>query len=317
MQVLRSIEQVDPGDYVSGSSVAIGKFDGMHLGHRAILESMRESARATGGKTVVFTFTQNPLAYLKPEACPPALMSPAQRLEAFEAAGVDTCVMVDFDEALASTPAEDFVLTVLVGGLNAKSICLGSDFRFGNRRAGSADMLRGIGGELGFEVDEIAWVEVPGFGEASSSRIRSAMLAGDVTAASAMLGHLPQVRGQVVHGDARGRELGFPTANLGGDIEGLVPADGVYAGWVALPGEDGVKWRSAAISIGNNPTFTPDEQSRVESHILDFDGDIYGQTIEVRFVHLLRPTVPFETMEKLVDQIHNDVARTRSLLQLY
>lgn len=317
MRILRSIAEIDPSEFSVGSSVAIGKFDGMHLGHRAILESMREFAQQRGGETVVFTFTHNPLAFLRPDACPPALMSPELRLEAFAAAGVDTCVMVDFDESLANTPAETFVQEVLVDALNAQNICLGSDFRFGHRRVGSAEFLRRLGPGLGFEVDEVTWVEVPGFGEVSSSRIREALAKGDVSAASALLGHLHQVRGSVVRGDARGRELGFPTANLGGRIEGLVPADGVYAGWVATDAGDDATWHPAAISIGNNPTFTPDEQSRVEAHILDFDANLYDQQIGVRFVHLLRPTVPFESMEKLVDQIHNDVARVRSLLDLH
>lgn len=316
MLVWRSLDDIDPDVFPAGSAVAIGKFDGLHLGHQAIFADVAEASRVGGELTVVCTFTANPLAHLRPEMCPPALMSPEQRLEAMEADGVDVCLMLDFDDALAAMTADAFVREVLVKGLRAKRVSLGSDFRFGHRRAGSPELLRTLGAELGFEVDEVDWVEVPGAGEASSSRIREAMLSGDIERASALLGRLPEVRATVVRGDARGREIGFPTANLGGRIEGLVPADGVYAGWVRLPLVDVDEWLPAAISVGNNPTFTPHEQSRVEAFILDFDRDIYDEPIEVRFAHRLRPTLPFDSVELLVDQMRADIDLTRSLLGL-
>lgn len=312
MRVIRSLDAIDPARFDAGSAVAIGKFDGVHLGHRAIIGRMCETAAARDCEAVVFTFTNNPLSLLRPAVCPQALMSPQQRLEAIAALGVDTCVMVDFDEALAAVSAEEFVADVLVETLHSKHISLGGDFRFGHGGAGDAELLGQLGRELGFDVDVVDWVEVPGVGKVSSSRIREAVLAGDVAAAARMLGRPLAVRGEVVRGDARGKELGFPTANLGGEIEGLVPADGVYAGRVTLPSGSE---HPAAISVGNNPTFTPEGRSRVEPYLLDFDGDLYGQRIEVSFVEWVRGMESFDSLDALIARIRADVEQTRSLLE--
>ncbi len=306
MRVIETLDAVRPEDFSVGSSVAIGKFDGIHRGHQAILAQMRATAESDGLQSVVFTFANNPLSFLRPDVCPSPLMSCAQRIEAFAGAGVDVCVMVEFDAEVASITAEAFVRDVLVERLRAKHVILGADFRFGHRGAGDGALLREMGERLGFTVEVVEWVIDPDLGQVSSSRIREAVQAGDVDSARRMLGRPFAVRGEVVHGDARGRELGFPTANLGG-VEGLVPADGVYAGWAVL---DGVR-RSAAISIGNNPTFTPDEQSRVEAFLLDFDGDLYGRRIELLFTHRLRGTERFDSLEALVEQMTRDVAETR------
>ena len=310
MRVFESLDAIDPAEFGTGSCVAIGKFDGIHLGHRAILTRVREAARRAGLVSVVVTFANHPLSYLRPEAGPRPLTSRAQRLEMFEALGVDVCVMLDFDEALASIPAEEFVSDVLVGRLGAKEIVMGSDFRFGKGGAGDAALLRALGARSGFVADAVEWVGDADGGRVSSSRIREAITTGDVESATRMLAREPAVRGEVVHGDARGRELGFPTANLGGRIEGLVPGDGVYAGWAILGGER----LPAAISVGNNPTFTPEGQSRVEAFLLDFDGDIYGEPIEIRFAHRLRGTERFASLEALIEQMDADVVRTRELL---
>lgn len=240
-------------------------------------------------------------------------MSREQRLEGFEAAGVDDCVMIEFDEAVASIPAADFVRGVLVGRLRAKHIIMGADFRFGHRGAGDGELLRELGERYGFKAETLQLVAADGTGQVSSSRVREAVLAGDVEAAGRMLGRSPVVRGEVVRGDARGREIGFPTANLGGEIEGLVPADGVYAGWAVL-GEGDADPRPAAISVGNNPTFTPDALSRVEAFLLDFSGDLYGQRIEVRFAHRLRGMERYDSLDALLEQMRADVVRTRELL---
>lgn len=319
MEVIRTLDAIRAEDFAGGASVAIGKFDGLHRGHRAILDRVRDTARADGLRSVVFTFASNPLGFLKPEACPRPLMSREQRLDAFAAEGIDVCVMVEFDAAFASIPADEFVADVLVGRLGAKHVVLGGDFRFGYRGDGDGELLRRLGPELGFTVEVVDWVLGPGLGHVSSSKLREAVSSGDVAAAANMLGRPFSVRGEVVHGDARGRELGFPTANLGGHIEGLVPADGVYAGWVRIGGHDepggegGERWL-AAISVGNNPTFTPDEQSRVEAFLLDFEGDLYGRRMEVEFAHRLRGTVAFDGIEPLVAQVRSDVERTRQLL---
>lgn len=313
MRVIRSLEAIDPAEFAAGSAVAIGKFDGMHLGHRAIVDSMLAEARARECAAIVLTFSNNPLSLLRPDDCPSALMSPEQRLDALAGMGVDACAMVEFDEQLAAITADRFVREVLVGRLRAKHISLGGDFRFGHRGAGDAALLEARGRELGFEVGVVDWVEAPGAGQVSSSRIREALLAGDVAAAAAMLGRPPSVCGEVVRGDARGRELGFPTANLGGRIEGFVPADGVYAGWAVL--ENGER-RPAAISVGNNPTFTPEGRSRVEPYLLDFDGDLYGRRLDVRFVRRIRGMERFDSLDALVARMRADVAETRELLGL-
>lgn len=319
MQVFESLSELDSAEFAAGSCVAVGKFDGLHRGHQAILRQLDRAADQSAGapgndgvrsRTVVFTFANNPLSYLNPAHCPHPLMSRAQRLAAFEAAGVDVCVMVEFDEAFSHIPAEEFVTEVLVNKLHARHVVMGADFRFGHRGAGDGALLSRLGAEHGFDAELVEWVEDNGGDQLSSSRVREALSNGDVEAAARMLGRPAVVRGEVVHGDARGRELGFPTANLGGELEGFVPADGVYSGWVVI---DGVR-REAAISVGNNPTFTPNEQSRVEAFILDFEGDLYGKAMEVQFTHRLRGTVAFESLVALIDQMHDDVARARVLL---
>ena len=309
MEIIDRLDAIRPEEFAAGSCIAIGKFDGLHRGHRAILSRLVDEARESGSRTVVLTFRNNPLSFLKPEACPLPLMSPEQRLEAFAAAGIDVCVMVEFDAEFASIPAEEFVTDVLVGRLGARHVIMGADFRFGHRGAGDGALLSELGARLGFGAEVVDWVD-EGSEQVSSSRVREAVAAGEVDRAARMLGRAPAVRGEVVRGDARGREIGFPTANLGGRIEGLVPADGVYAGTALV---DGVE-RIAAISVGNNPTFTPDAQSRVEAFLLDFDGDLYGERIEVRFAHRLRGMERYDSLDALLEQMHADVARTRELI---
>ncbi|QZY51180.1 bifunctional riboflavin kinase/FAD synthetase [Leucobacter tenebrionis] len=311
MRIIETLDAIRPSDYPDGSSVAIGKFDGLHLGHQAILRSLVDDSHAAGRPAVVFTFSNNPLSLLRPELCPKPLMSREQRLEGFAAAGVDDCVMIEFDEAVASIPAVDFVREVLVERLRARHIIMGANFRFGHRGAGDVELLRELGERYGFTARMLQLVAAEGDHQVSSSRVREALLAGEVEAAGRMLGRSPAVRGEVVHGDARGREIGFPTANLGGAIEGFVPGDGVYAGWAVLGGADP---RPAAISVGNNPTFTPEGQSRVEAFLLDFSGDLYGQRMEVRFTRRLRGTERFDSLEDLLVQMKADVARAREIL---
>ncbi|QIK64015.1 bifunctional riboflavin kinase/FAD synthetase [Leucobacter viscericola] len=309
MRVFESLAAIPEADFAAGSAVAIGKFDGVHLGHQAILARLIEAARGDNSHSVVFTFANNPLSYLRPEVCPLPLMSREQRIEALSDAGVENCVMVEFDEAFSQIPAEEFVEKILVGQLRARHIIMGSDFRFGHGGVGDAHLLRSLSTRLGFTVEVVAAVVDPQAGCVSSTRVREAILAGDAEAASSMIGRPVTVRGEVVHGDARGRDLGFPTANLGGRIEGLVPSDGVYAGFVRIDGAQ----LPAAISVGNNPTFTPDGQSRVEAFILDFDEDIYGSSIEVLFTHRIRSMERFDSLESLIEQMDADVVLTRRL----
>lgn len=331
MRVIESLDAIRPDEFAAGSCVAIGKFDGLHLGHQAILRALTDAAHASGQRAVVLTFANNPLSLLNPEACPQPLMSREQRLEAFASAGIDDCVMVEFDASVAGIEAEAFVREVLVARLHARHVMMGSDFRFGHRGAGDGALLRDLGERCGFTAEVVDLVSAEGAGLVSSSRVRASVLDGDVAAAARMLGRPAVVRGEVVHGDARGREIGFPTANLGGRIEGLVPADGVYAGWVRFgraapgtaasdPGAGGSPdaWGDplpAAISVGNNPTFTPQGQSRVEAYVLDFSADVYGRRIEVAFADRLRGMERYDSLEALLEQMRADVADTRRLLR--
>lgn len=311
MLTVTSADQVQSDMVSGGSVVAVGKFDGIHLGHRSILARMRAVAEAEGLTSAVLTFTDHPMRFLNPEACPVALTSPNQRLELLAEIGVEICVMVDFNAEFAAIPADQFISDVLVRELNAKHIILGADFRFGHRGQGDAAMLVAASEQYGFTVEVVDGVACPGVGNVSSSMIREALQVGDMQTAAAMLGRTYAVRATVVHGDARGREIGFPTANLGGEVEGKVPADGVYAGWVVLDG----KRFDAAISVGNNPTFTPNAESRVEAFILDFTGDLYGKPIEVQFLQRLRGMEKYDSLDALLEQMAEDVVQTRRVLE--
>lgn len=302
---------------VKYSVVAIGKFEGVHRGHQKILQRLNSVAKKNSYKAIVLTFENNPLSVLKPEACPLPLMSPKQRQEALIDRGVQEVFMIPFTKDLASQTPEEFVQTYLVNKLHAKHVIVGDDFRFGSEASGDSKTLEAIGKEHNFTVEVIAEVADAEAGRVSSTLIRDELAKGNVAFAAQLLGHLHRVRGVVVQGDARGRELGFPTANLGPKtgaktLEGMVPADGVYAGY-ALVGENSYP---AAISVGNNPTFTPTGQSRVEAYLLDFSGDLYGQTIEVLFADYIRPTLTFNSVEDLITQMHADVESCRVALSL-
>lgn len=310
MRVFDSIEGISAEDFAHGTALAIGKFDGVHRGHRALIDRVREVSALHGLEPLVFTFANNPLSLLHPDLCPPTIMSREQRLEAFAAMGVAACVMVPFDHELAEITADDFVTGLLVAKLHVKHICVGADFRFGSGGLGDPTLLKTMGERLGFQVEIIGNVEDPQLGRISSSSVREAILQGNIAAASRMMDRPVAIRGTVVHGDARGRELGFPTANLGGEVEGLRPADGVYAGW-SLVGEELYK---AAISVGANVTFDPEGEPRVEAFLLDFEGDLYGQRIEVRFAKRLRGMVAFPNVEALLARMHEDVRETHAIL---
>jgi len=310
MRVYESLQEITGEEFTGGTAIAIGKFDGVHRGHRALLDCVTAVAEAKSLTPVVFTFTNNPLSLLRPEACPEAIMSRAQRIAALEDAGATACVMVPFDAELAEIPADEFVDQVLVGQLSVRHICVGADFRFGRGGAGDPALLAQAGERHGFSVEIIGNVEDPSLGRISSSRVREAILQGDVETAARMMDRHVSLRGEVVHGDARGRELGFPTANLGGNVEGLRPADGVYAGWAIVDGNA----HQAAISVGANVTFDPAGEPRVEAYLLDFDADLYGTSIELRFVERLRGMVAFADVDALLVRMHEDVRETRTIL---
>lgn len=310
MRVYASLDEFPTAAFARGSAVAIGKFDGVHRGHRELLARTARRAAEQGLDPLAFTFANNPLSLLRPEICPKPIMSREQRLDALAAAGAAACVMVPFDAELAAVSAESFVEDVLVGRLRMRHLCVGADFRFGHRGAGDVELLRAMSERLGYTVEVLEDITDPDLGRVSSSSVREAIERGDVELAGRMMDRPVTVRGTVVHGDARGRDLGFPTANLGGDVEGLVPAEGVYAGWARVNGER----HMAAISVGANVTFDPNGPLRVEPHLLDFAGDLYGAPIEVQFVQRLRGMVAFTSIDALVERIADDVRATREVL---
>jgi riboflavin kinase / FMN adenylyltransferase len=292
------------------SAVTIGKFDGVHQGHRAVIDRIRAIADAGELDAVVVTFDRNPLALLAPEKCPESLVSVRQKLELLATTGVDATLLLAFDRSLASVPATEFVERVLVDGLRAKAVLVGRDFRYGARGAGDVDLLVDLGAKFGFTVEVVDDVRPEGERRVSSTWIRELLAEGDVRHATRLLGHAPSVSGIVVHGAARGRELGFPTANLTPESEGLIPADGVYAGWLT---DAGTRY-PAAISVGDNPTFEGVPKKQVEAYVLDRELDLYDHVVDVEFVERIRGMVAFTSIPDLVATIRDDVERIRVIL---
>ncbi|WP_314147660.1 bifunctional riboflavin kinase/FAD synthetase [uncultured Leifsonia sp.] len=308
MKVFTSVAEVPDG--YGPSAVTIGKFDGVHSGHRAVIGRLREVAADRGLAATVITFDRNPLEVLAPQKCPAALVSNRQKLSLLAETGIDATLMVTFDRTLADLPPEEFVHRILVDRLHAAAVLVGSDFRFGARGAGDVAMLRELGERYGFTVELIDDVRPEHGRRVSSTWIRELLAEGDVAHATQLLGHVPTVAGVVVHGAKRGRELGFPTANLSPESEGLIPADGVYAGWLT----DGGTRYPAAISVGNNPTFEGVPQKQVEAYVLDEDLDLYGHTVEISFVERIRGMVAYAGIDPLIAQIGEDVERARAIL---
>ncbi|MCU1526730.1 MAG: bifunctional riboflavin kinase/FMN adenylyltransferase [Frondihabitans sp.] len=293
------------------SAVTIGKFDGVHLGHRAVIAELEDAARDRDLVSAVVTFDRHPLAILRPDAVPVALTSNRQKRELLEQTGVEATLMLTFDEHLQSLTPEEFVRQILVDTLQAEIVLVGTDFRFGVRGSGTIDTLRELGRAHGFDVAIIPDV-MPGDGarRVSSSWIRELLDAGRIEEASVLLGRQPSVRGVVVHGEMRGRELGFPTANLEPRSEGFVPADGVYAARVLIDGDR----FDAAVSVGNNPTFEGVPEKQVEAYLIDMSIDLYGKEVTVFFVRYIRGNLRFDGLESLIEQIGADVDQIRELL---
>jgi riboflavin kinase/FMN adenylyltransferase len=271
-------------------AVAVGTFDGVHRGHVHVIDA----ARAAGLRTGVVTFDPHPRAVLGGRV--ELLATLQRRLELLEQAGVDDTLVLRFDELHAALPATEFAVRML-RGIGAETVAAGETFRFGRRREGDLELLD----RLGFEVRRVPLLE-----GVSSSRVRELVHAGETEQAAALLGRPAEVEGIVVRGDGRGRELGFPTANLDVPHDLLVAPDGVYAGWT--------RDTRAAVSIGTNPHFEGTER-RVEAHLLDFDGDLYGQRLVVEIWSPLREQRRFDSLEELVAAIGSDVERARGVVR--
>jgi riboflavin kinase / FMN adenylyltransferase len=292
------------------SAVTIGVYDGVHVGHRHVLSRLCELASARGIPTAVVTFDPHPASIVAPERAPLLLTSVERRLELLASLGIDCCVVVGFDEVLATESPSAFVERVLVGELHAAAVVVGENFRFGHDRAGDVALLGSLAGSGGFDVEPVA-LDGAGGVPISSSRIRSLLADGDVASAASLLGRPHEVEGTVVRGDGRGRALGYPTANLAVD-EGLAtPSIGIYAGtWTRPSGERA----TAAISIGRRPTFYEDGDVLVEAFLCDVDAQLYGEHSRLEFVERLRGEQKFDSVEALVAQIERDVDATRALL---
>lgn len=311
-----------------GSVVAVGNFDGVHRGHRVLIDEVVRQARERGLRSLAVTFDPHPLHVLHPDRAPALLTGLAERLELLGTTGLDAVVVLPFTRELAACTPREWVEDHLVGALGMRVAVVGRDVRFGVRNSGDLQTMLDLGRELGFEVVVVGdAVAVPGGigGQGrrwSSSWVRERLAEGDVRAAAQVLGRPHRVVGEVVHGDHRGRELGYPTANLapaGQGSEGLVPADGVYAGWLTPldDGDRGGERMPCAVSVGTNPTFDGVER-RVEAFVLDVPRerplDLYGRRVRVELVEHLRPTLRFDGVEALCTQMADDVERTRALL---
>jgi riboflavin kinase / FMN adenylyltransferase len=294
--------------------ITIGAYDGVHLGHQAVIGQVRRRAEEIGAKSVVVTFDRHPASVVRPESAPCLLTSPDQKLELLEATGVDAVVIVPFDEHQAAESPESFVDRVLVRCLHTRVVVVGEDFHFGRHRDGNVDLLRKLGVEADFDVEPVQLLpRRDGIDEpVSSTAIRRALAGGDIARANAMLGHPHEARGVVFEGDQRGRLLGFPTANVAVPRGLCLPADGVYAGWYERPNGD---VHPCAINLGRRPTFYEHaDTSLLEAHLLDADVDLYGEPAEVRFMHFLRSERKFDGVDALIAQLGLDVAHARDLL---
>ena len=295
-----------------------GNFDGVHRGHRAILDELVRQARSRDLPAVAVTFDPHPVEVMHPERAPEIIAPGPLRDELLEAAGVDGLLVLPFTAEFALTSAVDYIVDTFVTGLQVEALVVGADTKgFGAGYTGDVDLIRELGAEHGFDV---VVIEDQGDGERwSSSAVRTHLAAGEVAEATAILGRPHRVVGAVVHGFHRGRELGYPTANLAPDSLGLVPSDGVYAGWLTrldLPEGSDERRLPAAISVGTNPTF--DQQVRVvEAYVLDrTDLDLYGEQVAVDFVEHVRPTLKFDSIDELLVAMARDVDRTREFLDL-
>ncbi len=311
------------GVSLGGSVVTIGAYDGIHLGHRAIMENLKGLARTYDVPSVVVTFDRHPATVVRPTSAPKLITDLESRLELLEGLGIDYVYLIEFDTVRATESAGDFVDQVLVSTLGAKAVMVGADFHFGHNREGSVEFLAKRGGELGFVVQGIELVKVgsvPFTSESlsgvaiSSTLIRSLIAEGDVGQASLLLGRDHCIRGMVSAGDKRGGgSLGFPTANVEPPAQMAIPADGIYAGHLRiLPERESIK---AAISVGTRPTYYPQGGPRlIESYLLDFSGDLYTQAVEVTFKSFIRPQAVFSDSQALSAQIELDVLAIREAL---
>ena len=304
MQVFRHIG--DPGLTLETSAVTLGNFDGIHLGHQALINGAVADAKRLGGVSAVLTFEPHPLKVLAPDRAPKMLLSHKDKMQLLQSLGVDIVIVQHFDLAFAKLSAEEFVRGHLVGRLKAKKIWVGRDLRFGRDRKGRVEDLVRWGGEFGFDVAIVDPILVDGV-RVSSSRIRRSLDEGRVEEVKPMLGRYHFLSGRVVAGHRRGKDLGFPTANISTRTE-VLPSDGIYATLLQLRGKN----LPSVSSVGINPTFGAGPRT-VESFILNFNADIYGEAVKLSFVRRIRDEEKFSSVENLIQQIRNDVKSAKKI----
>jgi len=310
MQLVRTYTEVP--ESARGAVVALGNFDGVHLGHQAVIGEARRLAGQLGAPSGVMTFSPHPRRFFRPDDRLFELTPVPAKRRFIEALGIDILFLMDFTAEFAAIPANDFAGKVLAAGLGVRHLVVGYDFVFGRGRAGNVELLRSLGEEHGFGVDVVGAVAGPDGAVYSSTVIREHLRAGRVREAAALLGRAWEIEGKVTSGDQRGRQIGFPTANVDPGDQ-VMPALGVYAVWAGITSDGATDWRPAVANIGRRPTFQGDGVT-VEAHLFDFDGDLYGRTLRVALVEFLRPEMKFDGIEAIRAQIEKDSAQARALL---
>lgn len=302
---MRLFHGTDNAEIARPTVLTLGVFDGLHLGHQLIMSTVVERARAVGAVPTVITFDPHPRAVLHPASAPPLLQTFDQKIEAFGVLGIEQTIVIRFTREFAQVQAEEFLRAEVYERLQAREVYLGHGFAFGRNREGNIELLQEMSARLGFYAAEVPEVRLRGR-RVSSSRIRAALAAGQANLARRMLGRPYGVEGRVARGDERGRLLGFPTANLRPQNR-VIPRNGVYVTATLIEGA----WRRSVTNVGTRPTFAQDTEPSVETYVLDWAGDLYGDVVRVRFLHRLREERKFASIEELQRQIARDVARAR------
>ncbi len=302
MEIIRGLENITHS--FQRPVLTLGNFDGVHIGHQTILEEVGRRARAIEGQSIVLTFVPHPLKVLKPEICPPIITFIEQKAEMISRYNIDVLIAANFSKEFAKQTPREFIENILQKQIGAREVIVGYDYGFGRGREGTIDFLKQMGRELNIMVDIVDPVKLDGR-IVSSTSLRQTVMSGDVEAAGRLMGRPYQIVGEIVTGHRRGRTIGFPTANIDSKNE-LFPKRGVYIVYAAVKGHT----YQGVANVGFNPTFG-DEKISVETHILDFDEDIYGEELVVAFMSRLRSEVKFDGVDSLVEQINKDVVRAR------
>jgi riboflavin kinase/FMN adenylyltransferase len=306
---MRLFHGTDNADIHRPTVLTLGVFDGLHLGHQLIMGTVVKRARETGAIPTVITFDPHPRAVLHPESSPPLLQTLDQKVEGFGVLGIEQTIVIRFDEGFSQTGAEDFLSDVVRDRLHAKEVYLGCGFAFGHNREGNIELLRRVSQRLGFFADEVPEVQFRNQ-RVSSSKIRALLAEGKVNLARRLLARPYGVEGRVERGAERGAALGFPTANLH-PRNRVIPRNGVYVTGTLIDGQ----WRRSVTNVGVRPTFESDAEPSVETFVMDWAGDLYGDVVRVRFLHRLRDERKFGSIEDLKAQIENDVRRAQSYFE--